>query len=210
MANSSPQQAKKQKKILGVDFDDVLVRSGDALAEFHNATYGTNYSREDVTSYSLGEIWDCTREEAVRRIDEFITTDFHHSAEAVFGAYDALKKLEKFYNIVIVTGRREIARDSTEDWLKKNFLGLYREVHFTSHDDPDFSKRRLKSDVVKEVGIDAFIDDALGFAKDVAETGIPVFLFDTPWNQGDVPPGVVRVKSWNEILAILTSKASDI
>lgn len=177
------------KKVLGVDFDDVIVRTGDAMAKFHNATYGTNYTRDEVTDYNLGEVWNCTHEEAQRRIDEFMDTDFHHSAEAVFGAYDALEQLGKKYEIVIVTGRHEAMRDSTLDWLTKNFLGLYREIHFTGHYETDPSRKKKKSDVMTTIGADLFIDDALHFATDVASVGIPVLLFDTPWNQGELPEG---------------------
>jgi len=206
MADLSPQEETKKKKVLGVDFDDVLIRTGEAMAKFHNATYGTSYSRDDVTSYSLAEIWNCEPREAQKRIDEFITTEFHHSAEAVFGAYDALKHLSETYDIVIVTGRHEAMRGSTIDWLTKNFLGLFREIHFTGHYDADPSKQRLKSAVMTEIGADIFIDDALHFATDVASVGIPVLLFDTPWNQGPLPEGVRRVSSWEEILSILARK----
>jgi uncharacterized HAD superfamily protein len=196
------------KRVLGVDFDDVLVKSGEALARFHNKEYGTSYTKKDVTTYDLSDIWKCTPEEARRRIDEFVSSDFHREADAVFGAYDSLKLLSDFYDIAIVTGRREREhRDRTVEWLTENFLGLYREIHFTSHDDPDLSRRRLKSDVVKELGISAFIDDARGFAADVAASGVPVLLFDTPWNQGAVPKGVTRVFSWEEIVSHLAPKA---
>ncbi|TAJ15313.1 hypothetical protein EPO56_01220 [Patescibacteria group bacterium] len=188
------------KRVIGVDLDDVLSRTGDAMAQFHNATYGTKYKREEVKTFDLDAVWNCTPEEAKERVVEFMTTDFHHDAKVVFGAYDALKKLGEFYDIVIVTGRNESMRDSTITWLTKNFLGLYREVHFTGHFDVVESKRRKKSDVVKDIGMSLFIDDALHFATDVAGVGVPVLLFDTPWNQGMAPNGVTRVFSWEEIL----------
>ncbi|MFA5876928.1 MAG: hypothetical protein WC880_01040 [Candidatus Paceibacterota bacterium] len=206
MTLSSPQGSQKPKKVLGVDLDDVLIRTGDAMASFHNATYGTNYLRDEVVDYNLGTVWNCAPEETQRRIDEFVGTEFHHQAEAVFGAYDALKHLGKTYEIAVVTGRHEGMRDNTIDWLTKNFLGLYREIHFTGHYETDPSKKRLKSSVMTEIGADLFIDDALHFASDVASVGIPVLLLDTPWNQGVVPTGVTRVASWTEILAILASK----
>jgi uncharacterized HAD superfamily protein len=189
------------KKVLGVDFDDVLVRTGHALAEFHNATYGTAYARDDVTNFDLSEVWDCTPEEADRRIAEFTTTKFHHEAQAVLGARDALQALSETYDIMIVTGRSDEWRDPTIEWLEKNFIGLYREIHFTTSPGP--GRARLKSEIVREFNMVSFIDDALHFAKDVATLGIPVLLFDTPWNQGTTSPGITRVHSWKEILGIL-------
>ncbi len=192
-----------QKPVIGVDFDDVLFKCNDALAEFHNATYGTSYAREDVRTFDLGEVWSCTPEEAQRRINEFTSTDFHHDAEAVFGAYDALKILAETHDIVIVTARLEKWRDATITWLEKNFIGLYREVHFTEQFHTDQAKRRQKSEVVRALGMSAFIDDSLHQVDDVSSLGIPVFLFDTPWNQGPLPGGVARVHSWQEILTAL-------
>ncbi len=201
---SSLSEKNPERKVIGVDFDDVLFKCNDALAVFHNTTYGTSYSKSDVHEFDLSSVWNCTPEETRRRIYEFVSSDFHHQAEAVFGAYDALKTLGEGNDIVIVTGRHESAKDATLEWLSKNFLGLYREIHFVGHDDPDESKRRLKSEVVKELGISLFIDDASHFAADVASAGIPVLLFDTPWNQGDIAPGVTRVFSWEEILTLIT------
>ncbi len=192
------------KPVLGVDLDDVLIRTGDALAAFHNATYGTSYARDEVRDFDLSSIWNCTPEETRQRIDEFFGTDFHHKTEAVLGAREALEKLGAVYDIVIVTGRTEqSSRDATIDLLSRHFLGLYRELHFTSHQDADPKKRRLKSALAKEFEMKAFIDDALHFAEDVASLGIPVLLFDTPWNQGDTSEGITRVRSWEEVLSIL-------
>lgn len=189
------------KRVIGVDLDDVLSRTGDAMAQFHNATYGTKYKREEVKTFDLDAVWNCTPEEAKERVVEFMTSDFHHDAQMVFGAYDALKMLGEKYDVVIVTGRNESMKESTLEWLTKNFLGLYREVHFTGHFDVVASKRRKKSDVVRAIGMSLFIDDALHFATDVSGTGVPVLLFDTPWNQGETPEGVTRVFSWEEILS---------
>ena len=190
------------KPVLGVDFDDVLMRAGDALAAFHNATYGTSYARDEVADFDLSKMWNCTPEEATRRIGEFMATEFHHEADPVVGAKQALEKLRDAYDIVIVTGRAEAWREGTVRWLEKNLLGLYREVHFTGQVAHDGGARR-KSDIATELGIAVFIDDALHFAEDVASFGIPVLLFDTPWNRGQTREGVTRVHSWEEILGLL-------
>lgn len=40
--------------------------------------------------------------------------------------------------------------------------------------------------------------------EDVANCGIPVLLFDAPWNQGEMKPPITRVHSWDEIVEILS------
>jgi uncharacterized HAD superfamily protein len=68
----------------------------------------------------------------------------------------------------------------------------------------DPAKKRLKSAMCKELGIQVMIDDHMSVAKDCAEAGIRVLLFDQPWNQGELPMGAERVHSWDEIVKKLS------
>lgn len=43
------------------------------------------------------------------------------------------------------------------------------------------------------------IDDSPVYAMQVASIGIPVLLYDTPWNQGIESPGITRVFSWENV-----------
>jgi uncharacterized HAD superfamily protein len=188
------------KKILGVDFDDVLFNCDEALAQFHNTRYGTSYTTDERNSFYLEPFWNCSAEEVQKRLDEFTYTEFHENANVVTGAREALERLSDVYDIVIVTGRADIARSATEKWLEKNLLGLYREIHFSNHGGTGIGKYRLKSEILRELGIDIFVEDAPHFAADVAGAGITVFLFDTPWNRAETPDGAIRVRSWEEIV----------
>lgn len=189
-----------KKPVIGVDFDDVLFKCNEALADFHNTLYGTSYSVGDVTTFDLSTVWNCTPEETQERFDHFFRSAFHHETEMVLGAKDALKALNETYDIVIVTARPTESENATLEWLSKHFLGLYREIHFTNQFHKDRSLHRLKSSILKDVGAVVFIEDALHHAEDASKLGIPVFLFDAPWNQGEVPHGVTRIYSWDEVL----------
>jgi uncharacterized HAD superfamily protein len=188
------------KKILGVDFDDVLFQCDAALLEYHVARGGEPYSLAERNTFTLEPVWNCSAEEVQRRLDEFSETVFHKNAAIVSGAHDALATLNKTYEIIIVTGRADSARTPTLEWLEKNLLGLYREIHFANHVYGDPARRRQKSDILKEFGVTAFIEDAPHFAAEVAGAGIPVFLLDTPWNRAETPQGATRVYSWEEIV----------
>lgn len=194
-----------KKPVIGVDFDDVLFKCNEALADFHNRLYSTSYSVGDVTTFDLSSVWNCTPEEAEERFEHFFKSTFHHETEMVFGAKAALETLNETYDIVIVTARPSASKDATLEWLSRHFLGLYKEIHFTNQFHKDRSLHRLKSSVLKDVGAVAFIEDALHHAEDASMLGIPVFLFDAPWNQGDVPKGVTRVYSWEEVLQGVSS-----
>lgn len=194
------------KPVLGVDFDDVLFQCDEALLEFHAARYGAPYTREERTTFTLEPVWSCSAEEVQRRIAEFVDTEFHERANPVSGAKEALTTLRHRYDVVIVTGRADDARGATERWLEKNLLGLYREIHFTNHGGAG-APHREKSEILQEFGVDVFVEDNLYFASDVTQAGIPVFLFDTPWNRAETPDGATRVHSWNEVVSQLLPNA---
>ncbi len=62
----------------------------------------------------------------------------------------------------------------------------------------------LKSSICRRIKADIFIDDALHNVEDVAQAGIRTLLFDQPWNRVEIPPGIIRVRSWAEIQNLLT------
>jgi uncharacterized protein len=194
-----------KKKILGVDFDDVLFDNNTSIAAFHNARYGTSYGKEDNTDYFFEKLWGCSTEEVWRRMEEYGETEFHHEAPIIDGAKEALENLRTAYDIVIITARAPAARGVTERWLEKNLPGFVRQIYFTDRFRLDSPGRLLKSDVCKEVGVSYFVEDAPHWAEDVARNapGTEVFLFDSPWNRKETPPGAVRVHSWEEVARAL-------
>jgi len=67
-------------------------------------------------------------------------------------------------------------------------------------------KKRTKSSVCKELGIDIFIEDAPVYAKNISEAGIPVILIDAPWNRETSGELITRVYSWDEVLDTIALK----
>jgi uncharacterized HAD superfamily protein len=47
--------------------------------------------------------------------------------------------------------------------------------------------------------LDLLIEDERALALATAKASAPVLLFDRPWNQGELPQGVTRVKTWDEV-----------
>ena len=56
-----------------------------------------------------------------------------------------------------------------------------------------------KPRIVRELRLDLLIEDELHVALAAAEVPVPVLLFDRPWNQADLPCGMRRVSSWDEV-----------
>lgn len=190
-------------KIIGVDFDDVLVPTNETMSSWHNSVYGTSYQKEDIVSWThLDYLWQCSREEKHRRIHEFFYSEEHATMVPVRGAEEALQILnEKGFCVVIITGRPVQFRKQTLPFVEKYFPSLLGHTHFTSKVIDGIVTDRPKAEFCEELAVEIFIDDHLQYVNNIAFAGIPVLLFDNPWNQtDDLPPNVERVYSWSEIV----------
>ena len=186
-------------KIIGIDLDDILLNFNDAFVKFHNEKYGTSHTRKNVTDFHLENVWDISREEMLKRLDAFYTSDHHKNAQPIEGAIEAINKLAKENELHVITASPEDMKKEIIAWLGTHFQGKFKNVHFVNKSIFGTSMKN-KSEVCKELGIEVFVDDALHNAEDIAQLGVPVFLLDTPWNQGEVKPPIARVHSWDEIM----------
>jgi len=117
-------------------------------------------------------------------------------------AIDALKK--NGHVLCIVTGRSENNIPATELWVKEHFPNTFKGIHFGLQLSPGTSKQ--KSAICKENGIELMIEDGMHNARECAEAGIRVLLFDQPWNQGGLLPNMDRVRSWEEVLEKIAAR----
>jgi uncharacterized HAD superfamily protein len=190
---------------IGLDFDDVVADSMQAIIDLHNREYGTSFKKEDASTLPLAdrEKWGGTKEEWSAKMDDFLSTDHLADLNPVAGVIPAIEELKKHHELYIVTGREDTV--ATEQWIVMHFPETFKGVHYANHLSSDPSTHIKKSVICKEHGIELYIEDVVANAKDCAEAGIKVFLFDQPWNQGALPPNVERVKSWEEIVRKLRS-----
>lgn len=191
---------------IGIDFDDVVANSLDVLMRLHNERYGTALTRADFHSFNLWEVWGGTREEAIKKIDEFFNEDQLKEISPIAGSIEAINTLkQEGHDLYVITGRAERDVAQTERWLKHHFAGVFKGVHYAHFNTLDKSPRR-KLDICKELKIELMIDDHLPTAIECAENGIKAFLFNQPNNAHAVlPPGITRVHSWNEIIEKIAS-----
>lgn len=190
------------KKIIGVDLDDVLMRFNEALCLWNNAQHGTSHTKADFYSYEFDRVWGCTNEEALSRVRAFCYSPEHADASPTEGAVEALRVLQK-ETLHIITARPPIVRKPSLTWIKKHFKNTACNIHFVGKDDEKeiCHHTTSKPEMCKALGIEVFIDDSLVHARGIAKEGIPVFLFDAPWNQTEkLPSNVERVFSWQEIM----------
>jgi uncharacterized protein len=194
---------------LGIDFDETVADSIMAIIKLHNDQYGTNYKKEEVTQYHVHEVWGGTQEGWMAKLDEFFSAKNVEHLDPIAGSIPAIDALKKAgHELYIVTARSDSDIEATELWLKLHFPETFKGIHYGQARSDDPVKKRTKSEMCKELGIELMIDDHMSVAKDCSAAGLKVFLFDQPWNQGELPSGVERVYSWDEIVEKLQNKSN--
>lgn len=89
-----------------------------------------------------------------------------------------------------ISARGSHLQQVTEEWFLENALEFDHIELIGNHD---------KIEAAKKYEVDIFLEDKHDNAVMIHEAcGIPVILFDTPYNQDPLPNGVIRVRNWIE------------
>lgn len=172
----------------GIDIDGT-VTCPTSLVPFINESFNLNITLDDLTEYDLNKCLDIP-EEALYQW--FIKTEPKIYAESPIakGAKQVLKKWVDHHELYFISARENRLIDVTESWFKQHEL----EYHFIeligTHD---------KVSTAKKHGVEMFFEDKHDNAVAISEElGIPVILFDTPYNRKPSPKEVIRVYNWLE------------
>ena len=182
---------------IGIDFDDCIADFAPFLIDYYNKIDGTSHKIEDVTSWELDGLWKMDIKSARDRCFNFYPQEVGIEIPPVHGAVQAIQKLKEKNELIIITGRPEATLSFVVDWLKKHSLDVFSKIIFS---DQFNGEKRKKAEICKDEKVDIFIDDSLKNILDISKEGIKCFLIDTPWNQGELPENVKRVKGWGEIV----------
>jgi uncharacterized HAD superfamily protein len=196
------------KPIIAVDIDDVLVPHVEDLIAWHNREYGTRMTLDQYHSRNPKDWGSDTIEEAIKRVQRFFTTPEFLDARPIDDAAQVLGHLSENYILIVITSRDNIIEDVTNDWLNRHFPEIFKAAHFTARFNLE-GKSGKKSVVALDAKAKYLIDDTLENVIEGAEAGLKILLFGNyPWNHADeLPPGVTRVKNWQEVLEYFDGKA---
>ncbi len=190
---------------IGVDLDDVLACFVQDLLTFHNRQYNTRIQLEEVVSYRLQHVWGGTEEDTRNKIIEFYNSPEFDNMGIVPGSKSGVKSINSKNELFIITARPHYMADKTHAWVKQYFPNKFSEVYMTAQFASDGSKIP-KSKVCSDLGVKIMIDDCLDYALDCASPDRLVLLLDKPWNQTkELPEGIKRVYSWEDIAAVVKS-----
>lgn len=189
---------------IGIDIDDVIADTVNAVVTFHNGAYGTCLKRGDFLSYKFWETWGGSKEETIQKMRIFNEEGYGSATPPIDGALCALSILKgRGHELFAITARPDSVAKLTEEWVNAHFPGIFCAIKFSNaYAGGDIKKK--KSDICKNLCISMMIEDDIDYAIDCAESGISVILLDCPWNQGELPGNVQRVFSWDDVICIVS------
>lgn len=193
------------KSIIAIDIDDVLGSQNEAMRLFINDQYGLTHTPEDydIEAEYWGyweTVWGVDDDEGEKRWRAFMDNGGIENMQRHPEMLDILCKLEKRYDLVVVTARQNEFADRTRAWLKQNFAYIFKDIHFV----PVFhgERRKTKAMICEEIGAKFLIDDNFEHCALAAEAGLQTLLFgDFGWNRNkELKPGMTRVRDWPAVL----------
>ncbi|GGB04748.1 hypothetical protein ERX37_02075 [Macrococcus hajekii] len=180
-------------KRLGIDIDGT-VTCPTSLVPYLQKSFDENLKYEDITAYDLGAVLNKSDHEMY---DWFMTHQeeiYTHSPIAE-GALSVLTDWSQHYELYYISARYDYLDKITADWFDKHDVPFHHIELTGSHD---------KIAKARELKVDVFLEDKLDNAIEINEAlNIPVILFDTPYNQSELPADVHRVYTWQEAQQIM-------
>ena len=171
-----------QKKIIGVDIDNVLSDTDNVIRKLIDQEYGIKSSRNQINNWSYSKSLPITSVQ-----EKNIFTIFHNHyclhAPVIKYAQESLEVLSAYYTIWLITCRPMEANLLTEQWLNINNFTYTKLVH--SCDKTSFLDHL--EFIVEDNGITAI---------EYARNNVPVILFNNPWNLEYSHPLIFRVNDW--------------
>lgn len=212
----------KRKLRIGIDIDDVLIKSAELSIQLYNEEYGTKLSLDDWYDFSdpstYVKVWaseDVTV--LVKRVVHTMVNDAFLDVEPIEGSQEGLRHLNsEGHQLFAITGRSESIRRQTMAMLDKNFDGIFTDntLFFVDHFEHD-GKKASKAVVGTQLELTHFIDDFPDHANAIARVGIKTVLFDAgnyKWSKtgidADVASNVIELDSWQRTVEYLDDEAA--
>ncbi|WP_071460144.1 hypothetical protein [Bacillus massilinigeriensis] len=180
-----------KKRRLGIDIDGT-VTCPSSIIPFLNKDFELNITLQDIKEYDLLPLVSVSREEFNKWFMDN-EPEIYKTSPLAIGAKYILQKWQEEHELYFISARGHHLLDVTKAWFSTHDL-LFSHIELIgSHD---------KVETVKNFSVELFFEDKHDNAVAIHEQcGIPVILFNTPYNQDPIPEGVVRVNDWFEAKA---------
>lgn len=175
--------------IIGVDFDNTIFPTLEAVIELYNDRYGKQISFDAINTYSLYDCFDTNV--ANKIIDIFCERELYDNLRPYPGATHALKTLSEYgHTILILTATDADNLKWKEALIQRYFPFILKDNIIRVH-----NKKLIKTDVL--------IDDCL---DQLTNSMCERVCFDQLYNKNsikDMVYGIHRVTSWNDVCDVV-------
>lgn len=181
------------KPVVFVDVDDTIADTQNHVLRHINEGRKKPYEYDKLDrSFREGNNAGKEYDDAVKQL---LRPEIMTETAPLAGALAAMERLhDAGYEAHIVSARRELLHDTTEEWLVKH--GFADFVEHTHRRPTSLKGKAFKSQLAQLVKPVALFDDTLDVALELAGTVETVYLIDKPWNNDTdlkLPPNIVRV-----------------
>jgi uncharacterized HAD superfamily protein len=183
---------------LAFDIDGVVADTMAVFVDLARDRYGlTHLTKEHLTSYNLYRCLDVDRE----TLDELIclTLDDEHTEliPPEPGAPKVLTELAEYGPLRFITAR--VWPESISRWLHRTLSDVPGDrIQVIATGDPE-----AKLKVLRELGVQYFVEDRIETCEQLALDGVTPFLFDQPWNRVPSPISFARVQNWTQLRQLI-------
>lgn len=143
--------------------------------------------------YNCSKIYNISELESKKLVKDFYNSEDFYKLKPFKNSNKVLKIFSETYKVYLVTGRQNIIRKNTENWIEQWYPGIFTDVILTNSFTDD---EVTKSSICKMLNISLLIDDNLDTCLDCMKHGITSinFIGDPiyPWcEENDI-----SMKSW--------------
>lgn len=177
------------KKKLGLDIDGVIADSQPVIIGKLNSFFNKKYTLSDFIDFDPVKMFGADR----KTIDSIIMDwelEIIEKAQPINNAPLVIDRLHQYFTIHLISARTPIYFDNTVEWLNKFGIKYDTLLLLGKHD---------KRQACVDQSVDLFIEDNKKNAFQISSCGIPVYLYNATYNQGELPENILRVFSWKEI-----------
>ena len=191
---------------IAVDVDDVLAESLPGYLEAFRRRFGHEVKIEEAAWEIFRRYPEIPAAQMWGFFSELEANDFLGTRPIYPEAARAMRTLAaRGHRLYVVTGRLSQHREHTRRLLQQaGLLDLFEEV---VHRDGE-PTAAYKTRIVRQMKLDLLIEDELHVALAAVEVPIPVLLFNRPWNQAVLPPGITRVEDWGQVVHLVAAQAA--
>ena len=156
---------------IAVDMDEVLVKFLKPMSVWK----GYKLPNKIHYPYVYREIFNIPEEESAKMVRGFYNSDAFKNLKPIPGSqYAMLSMRNTAKKMYIVTGRHDVSRETTENWVHEYFPGIFDDVILTNSYTPN---EVSKVDICRSLAIHSIIDDNIDICNDCINNGIKAINF---------------------------------